>query len=99
MATRKGSTIGNNPLDQVVPLRPVEPIAPAAVEPARERLTVSLPVDLVERARNAVWWTPGATLAGLVENALAADMDRLEAENGGAFKARSANLKPGRRMK
>lgn len=100
MAARKGSTIGSNPLDQVVPMRSAEPPpVPDAPDLARERLTVSLPVDLVERARNAVWWTPGATLAGLVEDALAVAMDRLEAENGAPFKARNANLKPGRRMK
>ena len=36
----------------------------------RERVTVALPADLMERARNAVYWTPGATLTALVENAL-----------------------------
>ena len=34
-------------------------------ETTKERLTVNLPPELIERARNAVYWTPGLTLAGL----------------------------------
>ena len=99
MAARKASTIGSNPLDQVVPMRRAEP-PPEPDEPkARERVTIALSSELMERARNAVYWTPGATLAGLVEDAVADAMDRLEKEHGGPFKARSANLKPGRRVK
>ncbi len=97
---RKASTIGSNPLDQVVPLRRQEAAPrPELAKAARERVTIALPTDLMERARNAVYWTPGATLAGLVEEAVADAMDRLEQENAGAFRSRSGNLKPGRRMK
>ena len=97
---RKASTIGSNPLDQVVPLRRSDPAPePEPAKVARERVTIALPADLMERARNAVYWTPGATLAGLVEEAVADVMDRLEQENAGAFRSRSGNLKPGRRMK
>ena len=28
-------------------------------ETTKERLTVNLPPELIERARNAVYWTPG----------------------------------------
>lgn len=97
---RKASTIGSNPLDQVVPLRRSDPapeLEPVAAP--RERVTVALPAELMERARNAVYWTPGATLAGLVEDGVADALGRLEQQNGGAFKRRSSNLKPGRRMK
>ena len=97
---RKASTIGSNPLDQVVPLRRADPAPePEPAKPPRERVTIALPADLMERARNAVYWTPGATLAGLVEDAMADVMDRLEQENAGPFRPRSSNLKPGRRMK
>lgn len=101
MAARKVSTIGSNPLDQVVPMRPQSPIPPDDPEPAkaaRERVTIALPADLMERARNAVYWTPGATLAGLVEEAVADSLDQIEKRNGGSFKPRGSNLKPGRKM-
>ena len=102
MAARKASTIGSNPLDQVVPIRPQGSLRSDDSEPAkaaaRERVTVALPADLMERARNAVYWTPGATLAGLVEEAVADALDQIEKRNGGPLKPRSSNLKPGRRI-
>ncbi len=99
MAARKASTIGSNPLDQVVPLRRAElpEPAPEPAKAARERVTIALSAELMERARNAVWWNRG-TLAGLVEDAVAEALERLERENGGPFKARSEALKPGRRV-
>ena len=36
----------------------------------RQRMTVSLPADLVERVRDAAYWTPGSTMAGLITEAL-----------------------------
>jgi post-segregation antitoxin (ccd killing protein) len=99
--SRRPSTIGANPLDAVVPLRQAEPQQdpPPAKSERRERVTVSLPAELVERARNAVFWTPGATLAALVEVGIEAEVKRREEENRGAFKARGQALKPGRRFK
>jgi hypothetical protein len=100
--TRPRSTIGSNPLDSVVPLGRAEaaveqPSGPPAAP--RERVTIALPADLMERARNAVYWTPGATLAGLVEEAVRVELAKREAEEGGPFKARSSHLKPGRRVR
>ena len=53
----------------------------------------------MERARNAVYWTPGATLAGLVEEALEVELAKREEESGGVFKTRNSRLKPGRRVR
>jgi hypothetical protein len=61
--------------------RQVEPI-PAR---AQLRFTVHLPADLVEQLRRAVYWTPGATLSGLAEQALRQAVGRLEKERGEAF--------------
>jgi hypothetical protein len=99
---RPRSTIGSNPLDAVVPMgRPEpaieEPSAPPS--PPRERVTIALPADLMERARNAVYWTPGATLTALVEEAIDAELAKREAESGGPFQPRGTKLKPGRRMR
>ena len=65
----------------------------------RERLTAKLPVEVIERVRNAVYWTPGMTLAGLTERALSAYIDALEAERGEAFPQRQGELKLGRPIK
>jgi len=65
-------------------------------ETTKERLTVNLSPELVERARNAVYWTPGLTLAGLTEDALLRSLARLEKQNGGPFKARNGRLPAGR---
>jgi hypothetical protein len=97
----KRSTIGSNPLDAVVPMGRPGPAAEAAPEPVapRERVTVALPADLMERARNAVYWTPGATLTALVEDAIKLELAKREAEAGGPFQPRGTKLQPGRRMR
>lgn len=92
------STIGANPLDAVVPEAP-----PEAAEPfpkvSKERLTIHLPVDLIDRVKNAVFWTPGLTLAALGEEALRAMVDQLEDERGGPFPPRREELRGGRPLK
>ena len=60
-------------------------------ETTKERLTVNLPPELIERARNAVYWTPRRTLADLAEEALLKALRRLEKENGGPFKDETGN--------
>ena len=65
-------------------------------ETTKERFTVNLPPELIERARNTVFWTPGLTLAGLAEDALLKALGRLEKVNGGPFKERNGQLKAGR---
>jgi hypothetical protein len=99
MARRPRRTIGNNPLDAVVPAAP----PPEASEPSRkvskERLTIHLPVDLIDRVKNAVYWTPGLTLAGLGEEALRVMVERLEADRGDPFPPRQEELRGGRPLK
>lgn len=106
------STIGNNnPLDSVVPrsgspsaehapaVERSRPGAPPARQPAKERLTVHLPTPLIERVKNAVYWTPGMTLASLGERALEAEIERMEQQRGEEFPQRSEELRGGRPMK
>jgi hypothetical protein len=94
MAKRR--TIGTNPLDAVIPT-PREEKSPSRV--VKERLTVHLPVDLIDRIKNAVYWTPGLTLAGLAEEALAAAVEKLERARGEPFPPRRSELKGGRPLK
>ena len=101
MAHRK--TTGESLRDVVIPLvRPEEPRKAREPEPhsaTKERVTFQLPVETIERARNAVFWTPGATMAALMEEALSVHLDRLEKKRGEAFPTRSAALKTGRPVK
>lgn len=103
---RRPSTIGTNPLDAVVPLRRDEPPqaereAEAAPTPklVKERVTFQLPVDLIERARDVVYWTPGATMAALMETALTDHLAKLEEHRGHPFQRRNGALRTGRPIK
>ena len=62
----------------------------------KQRLTVTLPSSLLDRLRNAVYWTPALTLAGLIEAAVEAKLQEIESENGEPFPARIQELKGGR---
>lgn len=67
-----------------------------ASNPAKTRLTVTLPVPLLDRLRNTVYWTADLTLAGLIEQAVADSLDRLEQQHGEPFPPRIESLKGGR---
>jgi hypothetical protein len=62
----------------------------------RKRLTVSLPIELLERSRNTFYCTKGLTLARLLEQALTSTLDQRERLNGRPFTRRLENLKGGR---
>lgn len=94
----------HQPPGQRHPLREkaATPAADFAVQERAEtkkRVTFHMPTDLIERTRNAVFWTSGATLAGLVEEAVAAHLDKLEKERGEPFPQRTGKIKTGRPMK
>jgi hypothetical protein len=71
----------------------------AETNQARDRLTLHLLVSLVERARNAVYWTPGLTMTELVASALAQTLDRMEKKRGEPFPVRKGSLRIGRPVK
>jgi hypothetical protein len=100
---KKRKTIGDNPLDALLSPATKKAQAPTPkTEPSRvvkERLTVHLPIDLIDRVKNAVYWTPGLTLAGLAEEAFSAHVDRLKKKSGKPFPPRRSELKGGRPMK
>lgn len=65
----------------------------------KERLTIHLSAGLINRIKNAVFWTPGLTLADMGETALTVLVDELESEHGGPFESRTSELKGGRPLK
>ena len=74
--------------------QPVLPSRPSQ----KQRVTVSLPTALIERLRNAVYWTGHRPLVGLVAEAIEDIVTRMEEVNGGAFPQRVSPLKVGRRQ-
>lgn len=66
---------------------------------SKERLTVHLSVELINRIRNVVYWTPGLTLADLGEDAFNHAVAEREKKRGGSFPQRKEELKGGRPIK
>lgn len=66
---------------------------------SKERLTVHLSQELINRIRNVVYWTPGLTLADLGEDAFTHVVAEREKKRGGAFPQRKEELKGGRPIK
>ena len=64
----------------------------------KQRVTISLPTPLIERLRNAVYWTGHRPLVALVADAIEDIVAQMEEVNGGAFPPRVPPLKVGRRQ-
>ncbi len=65
----------------------------------KERLTVHVSVDVIDRIKNCVWWTHGLTLSDLAEDAFLNAVKKYETKRGEPFPKRKAELKGGRPMK
>jgi len=74
--------------------QPMLPFPPSQ----KQRVTLSLPTALIERLRNAVYWTGDRPLVGLVAEAIEDIVTQMEEVNGGAFPQRVSPLKVGRRQ-
>ena len=64
----------------------------------KQRVTVCLPTALIERLRNAVYYTGHRPLASMVAEAIEDIVSQMEEVNGGAFPQRVSPLKRGRRL-
>lgn len=65
----------------------------------KTKFTLQVPDDLLERARNIAYWTPGCTLSSLFLEGLRKQVESFEKKEGAPFKSRPEELKPGRRMR
>jgi hypothetical protein len=72
------------------------PIETGRQQPRRVRLTVSLPSDLVDGLRDAVYWSPSLTLAWLIAQSLRASLTEMESLRQGPFPKRTKALRAGR---
>ena len=97
---------GEEPPANVTPIRREQPAATHArgdqAEPKRvdgqkrEKLTVHLSHDLIERVKNAAYWNPRLTIASIAEIGVRYAIEQVEKENGGAYPPRESELKGGR---
>ena len=63
-------------------------------------LSVQLPLGLIEKARDVVFFSPGLTMARFMEEALVAQLERAEKKRGEPFPSRAgAALRTGRPVK
>lgn len=62
-------------------------------------VSVRLDPDLLDQAKRAAYWTPGATLGGVVEEALRRELARLEKSRGETFPKLVGKLRTGRPLK
>ena len=105
----KRQTIGENPLDGLIGQNTINGMSATTVieekqpqpqkkaqSPKKQRITVQISEDVIERVKNAVYWTPGLTLASLAEEAFAKAVDQLEKKKASSFPQRKEELKTGR---
>lgn len=69
---------------------------PVPARRPRQRITVFLPLPLIERLRNAVYWTEQRPLAQIIADAIDQAVSEMEQANGSVFPQRLSALKPGR---
>jgi len=96
----KRQTIGENPLDAFISTSVDEAIQQKKPkQQKKQRITVQISEDVIERIKNAVYWTPGLTLASLAEEAFSKAVDVLEEGRDAPFSKRKEELKTGRPIK
>lgn len=89
--------LGTNPLDAVVPSK--GKAKPAQKQTSRSRHTLHLEDEVMDRARNIAYWTPGLSLSSLTEEAIRREVERLEKKHGGPYPERESELVGGRPLK
>lgn len=100
-------TIGINPLEEYLASSREQKERTEVVEseertqPAplagKQRITLHISAQVIDRVKNAVYWEPGLTLAGFAEEALEKALNDLEAERGTPFaQRREHRLRGGR---
>jgi hypothetical protein len=96
MKKRKRRRAEPHPLASKAKRRPKGPALDRRRAPQSARITLQLPAELVERLRNAVYWTPGLTLTAVVTDALQNRLDKMETAHHGIFTQREQQLRRGR---
>jgi hypothetical protein len=97
---KKKKTMGSNPLEAYLATRiDEESVEPkGAIAPKKkERITIHLPLELIDRVKNVVYWEPGLTLTGFAEYAFERALQEQEEKRGEPYPERKERaLKSGR---
>ncbi len=65
----------------------------------KKTISLQLHIDLLERLKNAVYWTPGLSMREVMESGIKYSLEQLEKENDGIFPKRLGEVTVGRKMK
>ena len=90
------NTIETNHLEAL--FTPVEPVKPKIQAKKKQKITFIMDCDLVERLKNAVYWSPGLSVSSVLEEATEKAINELEKEKGKPFPERNGELKKGRKL-
>jgi hypothetical protein len=96
MISQGTSHAGEEKLQRTKHLNGAPAMRAIGAKPRMVRLTVNLPSDLVEQMRDAVYWTPGLTLAWMIARSVRTSLIELEQAHQGPFPKRSKPLRAGR---
>jgi len=99
----KKKTIGNNPLEAYLGSKKDKQQNSDMQQPEcmnvkkKERITIHLTSDLIDKVKNVVFWEPGLTLTGFAEYALEKALQEMEEKRGEKYPEREERtLKSGR---
>jgi len=65
----------------------------------KQKLTVHLDPELADRVKNAAYWNPRLTIAGIAEQGIRSVIEKIEREHGGKYPPREGELIGGRPIK
>lgn len=112
MSKKTNKTIAANPLMDYLSVTPKKDktsesvtiqaakSAQDQVKELKQRVTIHISVDLIDRVKNAVYWEPGLTLTEFAERAFERELKKWEKEWGEEYPQRkSYQLKGGRPLK
>lgn len=77
---------------------PAAPVRGAGEDAGKVRDSFQLPGELLEKVKDAVYWTQWETKNSLIERALRSEIARMEEARGGPFPKREKELGKGRRV-
>ena len=81
------------------PRHRVETVIETTQKAGKQKLTVHLEPSLADRVKNAAYWNPKLTIAGISEQGIRHAIEKIEREHGGKYPPREGELIGGRPIK